>query len=262
MTPSPSPDFAVALRGYDRQQVDAHLADLQSQLDAAQERLSAARRENAELARRQSTSAPSLAGALFRRLEQEAGDLRQQAAQDAERIRAEAVARARAVQTAAEEQALGLVDEARAEAARLRAETVDLTGEREQALRRARVEAEALLRRSADHAHERAEAVVQAAEEEAAALLEQARARARELEEESRSVQERLATTNAAVSRLVRTLEDALAQRPEDAPTEVLQLSKAHREVAAELEAYADLAGPTGDDAERTAGTPRVGATG
>lgn len=213
----PAPDFRVVLRGYDRAEVDAHLQVLSQRLEAAQRQLAAARRDEGSGSGQEPGQ---MAVALFRRLEEEAAQLRRQAERDADRVRAEGEAHARRVQTQAEEQALGLVDEARAEAARLRAEHADLAQERERVRRAAHDEAQALLRRAAERAHEQAEAIVAAAEDEARAELEQARTRARELSRQAEDVSSRLQRAAAAVTELSGVLDLDLdrrtAARPQD----------------------------------------------
>ncbi|MDP9498155.1 MAG: DivIVA domain-containing protein [Actinomycetota bacterium] len=215
MIPSSRPGFAVVLRGYDRARVDTHLAHLQEELDAAQERAAVARSEVVEPPAQRSGQSVSLVASAFRRLEQEVSKLWQQAERDAQRIRNEALAQARLVQTRAEERVLSLVDEARAEAARICSEHADLRGERESVRRQATTEAHPLLRRAADHAQQRAEAVVAAAETEAQELFERARQHCRETEDEARAVQDRVCSANGALARLLAALEIALG--PEEA---------------------------------------------
>ncbi len=215
MIPSPRPGFAVVLRGYDRSQVNTHLAHLQEQLDAAQERAAVARSEVVEPLARRSEQPTSLVASAFRRLEQEVSELWQQAERDAQRIRSEALAQARLVQTRAEEQALSLVGEARAEATRIRRALADLLGERESVRRQATTEAQALLRRAADHAQQRADATVSAADAEAQELLERARRDCRQTQDEVRAVQERVCHAKGALGRLLVDLEFALG--PEEA---------------------------------------------
>ncbi len=225
----PSPEFRVVLRGYDRDEVDAHLQVLSQRLEAAQRQL-ATRRRDGETSGGGAPEPGQLAVALFRRLEEEAAQLRRQAERDADRVRTEGEAHARRVQTQAEEQALGLVDEARAEAARVRQEHADLAQERERVRRQAHDEAQALLRRAAERAHEQAEAIVAAAEDEAPAVLEQATVRARELGRQAEDVSARLRRAAAAVSDLSTVLDlDRRTATPgqpvdEDEVTQVIEL--------------------------------------
>ncbi len=225
MTTSPPPGFPVVLRGYDRAQVDAHLARLQQQLEAAQERAAEARRQLSDRPSSRVDQPAPLGSALFRRLEEEAHELRRQAALDADRIRAEAVAQAREIQAQAEERAQASADHARAELAALRgehealvAERDRLAGERDHVRARAAAEAQDLLRRAAERAQQHADAVVEAAETEARAVLQQAAEQSRQTADEARVVEQRLSSTNGAVARLVTALEHALGATPATAP--------------------------------------------
>ena len=229
VTAAPVPEFRVVLRGYDRGEVDAHLQALSQRLKAVQRQLAAVRRDG------ETTGGPQepgqMAVALFRKLEEEAAQLRRQAERDADRVRSEGQAHARRVQTQAEEQALSLVDEARDEAAKLRQEHAELAQERERVRHQAQDEAQALLRRAAERGHEQAENIVAAAEDEARAVLEDARARARELGRQAEDVSARLSRAAAAVSDLCTVLEldrgtavpDAAGAEDGDEDTQVIE---------------------------------------
>jgi DivIVA domain-containing protein len=149
---SGSVPFDVALRGYDRDQVDAHLASLESEFSGAlseRDRLAErvkqleARVEELHLQSGDEDAAgkpgSSLNGfgvrieKIMRVAEEEAAAVRQEAKEEIERERAEAKKKTAALQAAAEKdaaahrqkvqaEASGLLDKARQEAARVRAD--------------------------------------------------------------------------------------------------------------------------------------------
>ena len=149
---SQSVPFDVALRGYDRDQVDAHLASLESEFSGAlseRDRLAErvkqleARVEELHLHPGDEKSADQPASSLngfgariekiMRVAEDEAAAVRQEAKEEIDRERAEAKKKIAALQAAAEKdaaahkqkvqtEASGLLDKARQEAARVRAD--------------------------------------------------------------------------------------------------------------------------------------------
>jgi DivIVA domain-containing protein len=149
---SGSVPFDVALRGYDRDQVDAHLASLESEFSGAlneRDRLAErvkqleARVEELHLQSGDEDSAERPASTLngfgvriekiMRVAEEEASAVRQEAKEEMDRERAEAKKKTAALQAAAEKdaaahrqkvqaEASGLLDKARQEAARVRAD--------------------------------------------------------------------------------------------------------------------------------------------
>lgn len=123
------PDFASAVRGYDRAQVDAYVAHVLEWLADAQRRSELAERERDELARevaelraaavaledRAGGPVPESLHAFSGRI----GDLMQRAMEAAHDLETQAEAEARDLHDAANAEARLLVDEARAEAERI-----------------------------------------------------------------------------------------------------------------------------------------------
>jgi DivIVA domain-containing protein len=140
--------FDVALRGYDRDQVDAHLASIESEFSSAvaeRDRLAErvkhleSRVEELHLAGDDEPSGSAVTGfgarieRIMRTAEEEATAAREEALADAERDRTDTAKRISALQQAAEKDALAhrrkveqeasqLLDKARQEAARVRAD--------------------------------------------------------------------------------------------------------------------------------------------
>lgn len=149
------PDFAVALRGYDRQQVDDYVSRLTVDLDEAHRRALDAERRLA------SRPAPTGGGfaelgphvaSVLERAEEEAGEMRRGAELHAEQVRSEAERAAQDLRTLSDR-----------EAAHVRAQAEAL-------LEESRSRADELLRRAQQHADTRAEEVIAAAASEAETL--------------------------------------------------------------------------------------------
>lgn len=198
------PEFPVAMRGYERNQVDAYVEDLRRRLDEA-ERLKAAPPtqeppEPAPANGRTRRGADANLTALGERVtqilqlaEDDAADRRERGERDAETLRSQAKAEAdqllQAAQNEAEELRASLTS-ARNEAETVRAAARD---EAEVVRGNARQEAQDLLLRTRRHADDQAESIVAKAESEARRTLEdmQRVVRGREEEwEQRRSEQE------------------------------------------------------------------------
>lgn len=183
------PDFTLAVRGYDRRQVDEYLRRLTGDLDDAHARA---------LAAEQRRQAPS--GGSFAELGPHVANVLQRAAEEADQIRRDAAAYAEQVRAQAERAAEDLTALAGSEAA-------TATAQRDALLTEARSRADELLQRAQRHADQRAEQAV------AAATLEVQDLRA-EVAELSRARDEVLAQVRAAGHRL-------LAAADADAPAAI-----------------------------------------
>lgn len=212
------PEFPVAMRGYERNQVDAYVEDLRRRLDEA-ERVKAASPtqeppEPAPANGRTRRGADANLSALGERVtqilqlaEDDAADRRERGERDAETLRSQAQAEADQLRQAAQNEA----EELRASlaSAQNEAETVRAAARDEAEVVRgnARQEAQDLLLRTRRHADDQAESIVAKAESEARRTLEdmQRVVRGREEEwEQRRSEQEAaLASLEQRRSRIV-----------------------------------------------------------
>jgi DivIVA domain-containing protein len=116
------PEFPVALRGYDRQQVDAFVQDLTVRLTAERRRAEQADRGVAQLRAELATVRESQGPPTFEQLGAEAGRVLSQAGSSAKLLIEEAQTRGREVVDAAESRAAALGERAERRAAELEAE--------------------------------------------------------------------------------------------------------------------------------------------
>jgi cell division septum initiation protein DivIVA len=175
------PEFPVALRGYDRQQVDAFVQDLTIRLTAERRRAEQSERAVAQLrtevvALREAQGPPS-----FEQLGAEAGRVLASAGASAKMLIEEAQTRGREVVDAAESRAAALVERAERRAAELEAEaagTVEqaeeerqrILAEAAQSVAEFRGQAEEEARTALRHAQGAAERTLERAETERAAM--------------------------------------------------------------------------------------------
>jgi len=172
---SESPEFAVGLRGYDRDQVDEYVAALRTYLDEAHERALAAEAALAEAREPTGNGEDTDQARIVRALDDTTTDVLP--VQSAARVVAglsDRVAEAvRAVVSSSEHAAQGLLAELAADreaAERARAEAERSRAEAERRLTAARAEAEQLLR----EAREQQAAMLASTEEHVTALRQQA----------------------------------------------------------------------------------------
>lgn len=148
------PDFAVALRGYDRQQVDDYIQRLTQDLTEAHARAVAAERQlTSGLATEEPAADPS----------PYAADLLARAAEDAEQVRRDAEQYAAALRAEAERGAYDVRALADADSAMVSAQ-------RDALLAEARHQASEMLVRATRHADQRADEILAEAERDGAAL--------------------------------------------------------------------------------------------
>lgn len=221
----PEPEFRVVRRGYDRAQVDAHLAEVGAQIEDLRRRvaeaeatlrqlgfeeprdlavelehvgrdvaavLEAARQAAEELRRRATADAE----AWRRRADDEAREARRAAWEEGSALLEAAVAEARRLLDGAQEEALLVRAEAEQEALRL---VGDARREREETLRDARDEAERIL----SIARHEAESILSSARQQAEAAQERARA----LEQRRVELLEELEATRASIGALEEEIE-------------------------------------------------------
>lgn len=188
------PDFAIALRGYDREQVDAYAAQMQHQLAEA-----ATRVREADLSGPHGGSVDErLAGrlaAILKLAEEEAEARRAGAQRDARAL----LDRARVEAEQIREAATGAVEHVRVSAANAQHEAALVVEE-------GRRRAEEMMTSARRHAESQADAIVAEAEAEARQVLEDAEQRRLEQEAATADVERRYDEIQEAMSRLRATL--------------------------------------------------------
>ncbi|HEY4028057.1 MAG TPA: DivIVA domain-containing protein [Candidatus Dormibacteraeota bacterium] len=160
------PEFPVALRGYERQQVDTFLKDLSIRVTAERRRAEQAERGaaqmRAELAGLRNQAPPS-----FEHLGAEAGRVLEQAGTSAKLLVEEARSRGRALVEEAEGQAQDLIERADRRAAEVEAEArdtlADATSERERILAEAAIAVEEARNQAREDVHNALEQAREAA---------------------------------------------------------------------------------------------------
>jgi DivIVA domain-containing protein len=167
------PEFPVAIRGYDRTQVDAFLHDLSVRVTAERRRAEQAERTVAQL-QAELAGMHHQAPLSFEHLGAEAGRVLEQAGSSAKLLVEEARSRGRAMVEEAEEQARGLIDRAERRAAEIEAEAQDTLAAASD--ERQRILSEAA--RSIEEARSQAEREVRAALADAQAAADDTRHRA------------------------------------------------------------------------------------
>jgi cell division septum initiation protein DivIVA len=184
------PEFPVALRGYDRQQVDAFVQDLTIRLTAERRRAEQFERHasqmRAEVAHlREAQGPPS-----FEQLGIEAGRVLAQAGSSAKILIEEAQIRGRELVDAAESRAAATVERAERRAAELEAEATDTVAEA--AAERERILAEAAESGAEirDHAEEEARTALQHAQDAADRMLQRAAAEQTTMRDETERLRE------------------------------------------------------------------------
>lgn len=242
------PEFPIALRGYDRQQVDVFLKDLTVRVTAERRRAEQAERAaaqmRAELAVLRNQAPPS-----FEHLGAEAGRVLEQAGHSARLLVEEARSRGHELVEEAETQAAELIDRAERRSAELEAEAAETlaqaAGERE------RILAEAT--RAVEEAREQAEAEVRAALEQARDEAERTRQRALSEQAAMRAETDRLSESRGRMleylGRIHTDLGDLLAEaaQPEEEPAAVAPAKRA--EPAEDEEPAASGPEPNGEHA-------------
>jgi DivIVA domain-containing protein len=167
------PEFPVALRGYDRQQVDAFVQDLSVRLTAerrrAQQLERAANQMRAELATMRDPTPPS-----FEHLGAEAGRVLALAGNSAKVLIEEAQTRCREVVDAAEARSAALIERAERRAADLEAEASDTVAQAAAERERILAEASQSVAEIRGQAEEQANAALQHAQDAAERTLEKA----------------------------------------------------------------------------------------
>jgi len=124
-----TPEFPVALRGYDRQQVDAFIHDLTVRLTSARRRAEQAERLAAQVRMELAAVRDNQGPPSFEHLGIEAGRVLAQAGNSAKVLIEEAQTRGREVVDAAESRAGALIERAERRAAELEAEASDTVAE-------------------------------------------------------------------------------------------------------------------------------------
>jgi cell division septum initiation protein DivIVA len=175
------PEFPVALRGYDRQQVDAFVQDLSIRLTAARRRAEQAERVASQLRAELAGVRDNQAPPSFEHLGIEAGRVLAQAGNSAKVLIEEAQTRGQEVVDAAESRAAAVIERAERRASELEAEASDTiahaAAERERILAEAaenvsdiRSRAEEEARTALGHAQDAAEHTLQTAAAEQSAM--------------------------------------------------------------------------------------------
>lgn len=189
-----TPEFAIALRGYDREQVDAYAAQVQRLLEEADVRV----REGELPAPRGENADERLGGrlaAILKLAEEEAGVRRAAAQRDATAILDRARSEADRIRAAA----AGEVEHVRASAANAQRDANLVVDE-------GRRVAEELLVSARRHAESQADAIVAEAEAEVRRMLDDAEQRRREQETATTAAERRYDDIQEAMSRLRATL--------------------------------------------------------
>lgn len=207
MSETELPEFAVVVRGYDKQQVDDYVATLRQYLEEMTRRVHAAEQVSTERSR--TLELPAASGALG--LGEHVEQIVQAAHQAAERILADASSRAGdTVERAnrSSEDGLAVVSGARAEA--------------DQITSRARNEASELLSRAREHAEQRAETLLTQTQQEADRLrltaTEDAQSRAEYLQAEINRLEQRHDEVQSTIATL-RSVLDGSASQPTGSTT-------------------------------------------
>jgi cell division septum initiation protein DivIVA len=175
------PEFPTALRGYDRQQVDAFVHDLTIRLTTERRRAEQSERHANQLRAEVATLRESQGPPSFEHLGAEAGRVLAQAGNSAKLLIEEAQTRGREVVDAAESRAAALVERAERRAAELEAEASDTVAqamaERErivadglQSVAEIRGEAEEEARTALQHAQHAAERTLALASDQQSAM--------------------------------------------------------------------------------------------
>ena len=175
------PEFPVALRGYDRQQVDAFVHDLTIRLTAERRRAEHSERAVSQMRTELASLRENQAPPSFEHLGAEAGRVLAQAGNSAKVLIEEAQIRGREVVDAAESRAGALIERAERRAAELETEATDTiaqaAAERQRILAEAaqsaveiRAQAEAEARTALQHAQDAAERTLQTAAAEQSAM--------------------------------------------------------------------------------------------
>lgn len=193
-----APDFPVALRGYDRVQVDEYVQQLAARLDEANRRAAAAERQLADGQGRSPGQADAYAAigarvtAILQAAEEESARMRsdadayaRQAVGDADsrtqQLRSATEQRTQRLQAEAETSARELVTKAQTEAQRAQQAAAAAREEEGRALATARKQAEELLTRAQQRADEKAETTLSTARRESEEMLARARAQTQQL---------------------------------------------------------------------------------
>ena len=170
------PEFPVAIRGYDRQQVDAFVQDLTVRLTAERRRADMSERAvsqlRAELANMRDNQAPP----SFEHLGIEAGRVLAQAGNSAKLLIEEAQTRGQEMVDAAESRATALVERAERRAEELEADATETVAEAVAERERILLEASETVAGIRDRAEEEARTALQHAQEAAERTLQRAAA--------------------------------------------------------------------------------------
>jgi hypothetical protein len=135
------PQFAVAIRGYDRLQVDEYIARLTEMVGEAEQR---AREAEADLEYSRHTSVGPRVAQIFELAVEEVRELREQAGEEIEQMRARAQAEAEQILESVRFQAKELQAELDAQLERSQAEIDELEARKEESIRELRRLQEAL----------------------------------------------------------------------------------------------------------------------
>jgi colicin import membrane protein len=129
------PQFAVAIRGYDRLQVDEYIDRLTEMVAEAEQR---ARQAESDLEHSRHLSVGPRVTEMFELAVEEVRDLREQAAEDVERMRAEAQSEADQILVRARDRAEDVKAEIEAYRSRVKVELAELEAYKEEAIRELR----------------------------------------------------------------------------------------------------------------------------
>lgn len=188
------PEFAIALRGYDREQVDAYAAQVQRLLEKAAARIREAERGAVRGEHTDERLGGRLA-AILKLAEEEAGARRAAARRDANVVLDRAQLEAERIVAAA----AGEVEHVRASAANAQRDADHVVDE-------GRRRAEEMLTSARRHAESQADAILVEAEADACRILEDAEHRRREQEAATAEAEQRYRAIQEAVSHLRATL--------------------------------------------------------
>lgn len=241
-----APDFPVALRGYDRVQVDEYVQQLAARLDEANRRAAAAERQLADGQGRGQSDAYAAIGArvtaILQAAEEESARMRADAETYARQTVGGADAQAQRLQGTTEQQvqrmraeaegsARDLVTKAQAEAQRAQQAAAAAREEEARVLGAARKQAGELLARAQQRADDKAEATLSAAQRESEQMLTRARTQTQQLLDDAAR---RGAELDAAIGQL--------DERRHAAAAEVHRLAEQLQQVARALARGGDRA--------------------
>ena len=184
------PEFPVAIRGYDRQQVDAFVQDLTVRLTAERRRAELSERAVSQLRVELANMRDNQAPPSFEHLGIEAGRVLAQAGNSAKLLIEEAQTRGQEMVDAAESRATAVVDRAERRAAELEADATETVAEAVAERERILVEASETVAGIRDRAEEEASTALHHAQEAAERTLERAAAEQTAMRSETERLRE------------------------------------------------------------------------